>query len=92
MLSTTGRNRFDREITAGMRLRNGAAAVLVSFFLLGASPCMADDYDPLRAGHPLRIVAYVVHPIGVIIDYALMRPAHWLVHHSVLKGLFGHTD
>ena len=55
------------------------AAVLAAGFLLGwAAPVAADEYDPQRAGHPVRIAAYALHPIGVIIDVLLLRPAHWI--------------
>ncbi len=47
------------------------------------------NYDPHRAGHPLRIVAYVLHPIGVTLDYLIFRPAYWLGSHEPLKTLFG---
>jgi hypothetical protein len=67
-----------------------AAAVIVG--LLGAaSPAAADDYDPLRAGHPLRIIAYALHPVGVAFDYLLFRPAHWLGHKEPIRTIFGHT-
>jgi len=46
-------------------------------------------YEPLRAGHPLRIIAYALHPVGVILDYAVVRPAHWLGSHEPLRTLFG---
>lgn len=66
-------------------------AVLVALALGAApAPAQADDYDPKRAGHPVRIVAYVLHPVGVIADYLVMRPAHWLVHHEPFRTLFGH--
>lgn len=48
-----------------------------------------ERYEPLRAGHPLRIVAYALHPVGVILDYAIFRPAHWLGSHEPLRTLFG---
>ena len=40
----------------------------------------------------LRIVAYVLHPIGVIFDYVLLRPFHWIGSHEPFKTLFGHRD
>ena len=49
-------------------------------------------YDPDRAGHPLRVVAYALHPVGVILDYALFRPAYWLGSHEPLRTLFGRDD
>lgn len=50
----------------------------------------ADEYDARRAGHPLRIAAYLVHPVGVALDYMIFRPAHWLVSQPVLSTIFGH--
>jgi hypothetical protein len=57
-----------------------------------ASPAAADEYDSENAGHPLRLIAYVLHPIGVMFEYVLLRPAHWLVSHEPMKTLFGHED
>ena len=64
-----------------------AAALVAS----AALPAAADEYNPRRAGHPLRIIAYGLHPIGVAIDYLVMRPAHWLGHIEPLRTIFGHT-
>ncbi len=68
--------------------------LLASLFALLASPgvARADDYDPQHAGHPLRIVAYALHPIGVMVDYLILRPAHWVGSHEPLRTIFGHTD
>ena len=70
------------------------AALFLSVLLLSAAPSvsMADDYDPTMAGHPLRIVAYILHPVGVMIDYLIMRPAHWLASHEPIQTLVGHED
>ena len=67
----------------------GAAALVL---LSGAAPAGADEYDPKRAGHPLRIVAYVIHPVGVAIDYLILRPAHWIGSHEPFRTIFGHED
>jgi hypothetical protein len=73
------------------RTRRIGFAVLVALALGAASaPAQADEYEPQRAGHPVRIAAYVLHPVGVIADYLLMRPAHWLVHYEPFRTLFGH--
>jgi len=58
----------------------------------GAPAAHADEHDPEESGHPLRVVAYVLHPVGVIVDTLVFRPAHWLVHHEPLTTLFGHED
>lgn len=73
--------------------RRPLASVLLALSLLAAaSPAAADEYDPKYAGHPLRILAYVLHPVGVMFDVLLFRPAHWIGSHEPLKTLFGHTD
>ena len=66
--------------------------LLGSALLAVASPAAADDYDPERSGHPLRILAYALHPVGVLLDYAVMRPFHWLGSQPPFDTLFGHTD
>jgi hypothetical protein len=68
-------------------------ALLLGFALLACAssppPAGTPEYDPRRAGHPLRIVAYVAHPIGVILDYAIFRPAWWVGSHEPFRTLFG---
>ncbi len=64
-------------------------ALLVSLALV-AAPAAADEYDSRRAGHPLRVVAYVLHPVGVALDWLLFRPAHWVGSQPVLRTIFGH--
>ena len=74
------------------RLRRSIAACLVSLMLLGtAVPAAADEYSPQWAAHPVRILAYAVHPIGVALDLLIVRPAHWVVtQNRGLSRLFGH--
>ena len=69
-----------------------AGALLALGLLAVARQAAADEYDPQYAGHPLRVIAYVVHPLGVLLDYAIFRPAHWLGSQEPLKTIFGHTD
>lgn len=54
--------------------------------------CIWDDYDAKQAGHPLRIAAYVLHPVGVIFDWVILRPAWWVGSHEPFHTLFGRTD
>jgi len=68
------------------------AFALALIAIASALPSRADDYDEKSSGHPLRIVAYVLHPVGVAIDYLFLRPAHWLGSHEPLKTIFGHED
>ena len=49
----------------------------------------ADAYDPRRAGHPLRIAAYALHPVGVILDYLIFRPAWFIGGFEPIRTLVG---
>lgn len=49
----------------------------------------AEEYDPRRAGHPLRIAAYCLHPVGVILDYLIFRPAWYIGGHEPIRTLVG---
>lgn len=80
--NTSGRRR------AGCALATAAAMVV----LVGVAPAAAEEYDETHSGHPLRILAYVVHPVGVILDTLIFRPAHWLASHEPLKTLVGQED
>jgi hypothetical protein len=62
--------------------------------LVAASPVAAadEDYDETYSGHPLRIVAYVLHPIGVILDTLIFKPFHWIGSHEPIKTLVGQED
>jgi len=70
--------------------RSIAVLSLVASLALVATPAAADEYDARRAGHPLRVVAYVLHPVGVALDYLLFRPAHWVGSQPVIRTIFGH--
>jgi hypothetical protein len=81
--------------TRASRRRDRLAAILgtvaLAATLVGApSSTFADEYDPQRAGHPVRIAAYVLHPVGVILDVLIFRPAHWLGSQPGLDEFFGH--
>jgi hypothetical protein len=77
------------------RTRKSLAAVaLASGLLFAAGPALGDghDHDPEDSGHPLRIAAYLAHPVGVIIDTLIFRPANWIVHFEPFRTIFGHED
>jgi hypothetical protein len=65
---------------------------LVLMLLLAAAPALADEYDSDSAGHPLRIAAYVLHPVGVALEWLIFRPAHWIGSKEPLATIFGHED
>lgn len=78
-------------------LRNRAVACLAALTLalmiaVAPTPAAADQYDSKLAGHPLRIAAYVLHPVGAILEILIVRPAHWLINREPVKTLVGHTD
>ena len=57
-----------------------------------ASTPVHDDHDPRQAAHPLRIVAYAVHPVGVALDWIIVRPAVWVGRHEPFRTIFGFED
>lgn len=72
-------------------MRSSAAMVLLAVLLLGAPAARAggDEYDSKRAGHPLRVAAYVLHPVGVILDRLIFHPAWVIGGREPIKTLVG---
>jgi len=66
-------------------------ALVFSAFMFVA-PAGAANYEPSNAGNPLRIVGYVVYPVGVVFDYLILRPAYWVGSQEPFKTLFGRAD
>ena len=56
---------------------------------LWAGPAGSAEYDSRRSGHPLRIAAHALHPVGVLLDYMIFRPAWWVGQHEPFRTLFG---
>ena len=82
-----------RRSTRGAGSRWAASLALATLLTLTSGlPGQADEYDSSNAGHPVRIVAYVLHPVGVLLDYLLLRPAHWIVSQEPMSTIFGHED
>lgn len=67
-------------------------AALCALALLAPAAASADEYDPQRAGHPVRIIAYVLHPVGVMLDVLIFRPAHWFGSLDGVDEFFGHEE
>ena len=70
--------------------------VAVAVALLGSARLSfaaggADDYDDSQS-HPLRLAAYVIHPIGYTLEWLVTRPFHELVAQPDLAPVFGHTS
>jgi outer membrane protein OmpA-like peptidoglycan-associated protein len=66
--------------------------VLALFFVLGSKPAIAapDEYDDSQS-HPLRVLAYLVHPAAFLVEWVIFRPFHFLVSGAEpLEAVFGH--
>jgi hypothetical protein len=49
-----------------------------------------DAYDDSQS-HPLRLLAYAIHPVGFGLEWILTRPIHFVVSTPGLERIFGHT-
>jgi hypothetical protein len=49
-----------------------------------------DAYDDSES-HPLRLIAYAVHPVGFAAEWLVMRPIHFVVSQPGLERIFGHV-
>ena len=70
--------------------------VAVAVALLGSARLSfaaggADDYDDSQS-HPLRLAAYLIHPVGYTLEWLVTRPFHELVAQPDLAPVFGHTS
>ncbi len=77
---------------SSIRSRVVALALAIALVVASASPAFADRYDKKRAGHPLRIAAYIIYPVGALLDVLIMRPAHWLISQEPFKSAVNHED
>ncbi len=70
-------------VTHDHRARRGAAraialAMLLVFTPLAAGPGHAgDEYDE-KDTNPLRVVYYVVYPVGKLLEWTVFRPLHFI--------------
>lgn len=62
-------------------------AMAVATPVLAAQP--VDDYDDSQS-HPLRVAAYLVHPVGYAVKWAIFQPIHWVVAQPGMQDVFGH--
>jgi outer membrane protein OmpA-like peptidoglycan-associated protein len=66
--------------------------IVAVWFALGMRPGFAapDEYDDSQS-HPLRIVAYLIHPAAWLVEWAVFRPFHALVSaNEPMEAVFGH--
>jgi len=74
-------------------LRKFLVGLPLVLLLLGPMSAAAEaPYEADNAGNPLRMLAYVVHPVGVVFDYLVLRPAYWVGSHEPFRSVFGRTD
>ncbi len=65
---------------------------LAAWLALGMRPGFAapDEYDDSQS-HPLRIVAYLLHPAAWLVEQVVFRPFHFLVSaNEPMEEIFGH--
>jgi len=75
-----------------MRLWKNMVLVGLGVLLLaGSARAGYDDYDDYADSHPLRLIAYVFHPIGYTIEWLALRPLHALASQPEVQPIFG-TD
>lgn len=55
-----------------------------------ATPSLADRYQRRQSDNPFRLVGYALHPVGLALEYAVMRPVHWFVSQPTMDVVFGH--
>jgi outer membrane protein OmpA-like peptidoglycan-associated protein len=67
------------------------AALLLALTLnIGAAAAAPDEYDDSQS-NPLRIAAYLLHPIGWLAEWTVFRPFHFLVSATEpQEAFFGH--
>ncbi len=64
--------------------------LVIGFVISAKTPSMAHEYDRGDSDNPIRIAAYLLHPVGIALEYAVTRPIHWLVSQPTLNVWFGH--
>jgi outer membrane protein OmpA-like peptidoglycan-associated protein len=70
-------------------------AVFVLALSLAFSPKLSlaasDEYDDSQS-HPLRVAAYLIHPVAFLVEWTVFRPLHYLVSATEpQEAFFGHT-
>jgi len=72
------------------RIVNLTAGFLLVFSLTAGQTLARDDYDDSQS-HPLRVLAYMAHPIGVVFETLIFRPFHAVVSATPeTEYIFGH--
>ena len=72
-----------------MKLAGTVAAFALVLGLSGPASAI-DAYDDGQA-NPLRIAAYIIHPVAFLGEWLVMRPLHRIVSQDDLEPIFGHV-
>jgi hypothetical protein len=81
---------IDREISRIMK-KTMFAAIFAAVLIFAPAQASAHEWDRDDADYPLRVAAYVLHPIGIAIEYLVLRPIHAIVSSSKDANIiFGH--
>lgn len=64
--------------------------LVMGFVISARTPAVAHEYDRGDSDNPVRIAAYLFHPLGIAVEYVVTRPIHWLVSRPTLNVWFGH--
>ncbi|RJP67228.1 MAG: hypothetical protein C4532_14960 [Candidatus Abyssobacteria bacterium SURF_17] len=74
-------------------MKNIITLLLSGVLLLAlAQPALSHELKPEEAGHPLRIAAYALHPVGYVLYNGILRPAHALISKPGAREFFGHKE
>jgi hypothetical protein len=72
-------------------MKKAIYAALFGLALMAApTTASAHEYDRDDSDHPLRYVAYALHPVGIALEYVVLRPIHWFVSKDPADKVFGH--
>ncbi|UCD59131.1 MAG: hypothetical protein JSV16_08590 [Candidatus Hydrogenedentota bacterium] len=64
----------------------------VALLLVPMRSAVSHELKPEEAGHPLRVAAYILHPIGYVLYHGIVKPAHWFISLPGTREVFGHKE
>lgn len=78
-------------------MRRVVIAVLVAATLALSSASASARYDAAEdqyadgITHPLRLVSYLIHPLGFAAEWLIGRPFHFVISRPYLDKVFGYA-
>jgi len=64
---------------------------LITTVIAAPIPARAHDAYDDSESNPLRLAAYGLYPVGVMLEWIVMRPLHFVVSTPQLERLSGHV-